>query len=321
MAAEQEVSAAVRLMQERNSLMTTEKSIKVGRSFKPRPSDVFIVTYPKCGTTWVTQICHSLRSEGDMSFGEICEVVPWDVLAYDCKQDLDAEQTAEPRLFKSHEPYEVVAKNVDAPAKYIHVARDPYDAFVSFYHFLPNYMGIPDGEISLEEFCDSIFAGVSNHGQIWNFYVSYLKAMESVADRVLWVFYEDLKRDLPKEIKRIAAFMEIPLTKEFLDKVAHQASFEFMSEHHSKFDDHFVFGMCKTRMGMVEDPNFKRKGKVRKDGGTVGSKAILPESIKQRLKDKWEAIVTAETGFATYEALKEAVKARAGRQENGKKVE
>ena len=40
-----------------------------------------------------------------MDFGEITEVVPWDILAKDCDQDLDADQQCEPRLFKSHEPW------------------------------------------------------------------------------------------------------------------------------------------------------------------------------------------------------------------------
>jgi|AntAceMinimDraft_1070359.scaffolds.fasta_scaffold258506_1 hypothetical protein len=37
------------LMALRNSRMHSEASMKAGREFKPRPSDVFIVTYPKCG--------------------------------------------------------------------------------------------------------------------------------------------------------------------------------------------------------------------------------------------------------------------------------
>ena len=61
--------------------MLTEESIHHGRGFKPRPSDVFVVTYPKCGTTWVQQIMHMLRSNGNMNFGEVTEVIPWDVVA------------------------------------------------------------------------------------------------------------------------------------------------------------------------------------------------------------------------------------------------
>jgi len=76
----------------RNMNMESDESKINGTSkFKPNSSDVFIVTYPKCGTTWMTQICHMLRG-GDMNFGEITEVVPWDVMTLTCGQDLNAEQ-------------------------------------------------------------------------------------------------------------------------------------------------------------------------------------------------------------------------------------
>ena len=156
---------ALELMSTRNQRMHSAKSVEVGRSFKPRPTDVFVVTYPKCGTTWMTQICNSIRSGGRMDFGEICEVVPWDILAKDCGQDLDAEQvggaSGAPRLFKSHEPYSKIAKG----AKYIYVARNPMDALISFHRFLPAYAGLPPGAISIEEFVAAIFAGASRPGR------------------------------------------------------------------------------------------------------------------------------------------------------------
>ena len=126
--------AAMAILGERNGRMHSAESVRVGRAFRPRATDVFVVTYPKCGTTWVSAICHFLRSDDD-DFGEITEVVPWDVVAHDCGQDLDAAQVAAPRLFKSHEGADEIAKG----AKYVYVARDPRDAFVSFYNFLPAF--------------------------------------------------------------------------------------------------------------------------------------------------------------------------------------
>ena len=108
-----------------------EASTEYGLSFKPRPSDVFIVTHGKCGTTWMSQICHMLRG-GDMNFGEITEVVPFDVRAKLFGQDLDADQVRHPRLFKSHSARDKIAKG----GKYIYVARKPEDIFVSASHYM-----------------------------------------------------------------------------------------------------------------------------------------------------------------------------------------
>ena len=63
----------------------------------------------------------------------------------DCGQDLNADQGFRPRCYKSHETYEEVGKG----GRYIYVARDPKDAFYSFFKFLPAYMGI---EVSANSF-------------------------------------------------------------------------------------------------------------------------------------------------------------------------
>ena len=78
--------------------ISAESRLK-GSQFKPRESDIFIVTYLKCGTTWMQQIVHQLKTGGDMSFDEITDVVPCIELAYDLQCDLDREQKY-PRLVK-----------------------------------------------------------------------------------------------------------------------------------------------------------------------------------------------------------------------------
>ena len=78
-------------------MLEIEGDIAKGLNFKPRPSDVLIVTPPKCGTTWMQQIVHQLRTGGDMAFHEISEVVPFIEFAHAMHVDLEAEQTKNPR--------------------------------------------------------------------------------------------------------------------------------------------------------------------------------------------------------------------------------
>jgi hypothetical protein len=92
-----DVSAGMQLMMQRLSDFITEEGVSRGLSFKPRSDDVFVVTSPKCGTTWMQQILHQLRSGGDMSFEDVYDVVPFIEFAYDIEIDLEAEHKYQPR--------------------------------------------------------------------------------------------------------------------------------------------------------------------------------------------------------------------------------
>ena len=287
---------------ERNSRMHSAESVARGRSFAPRASDVFVVTYPKCGTTWMTQICHQLRTGGDEAFGEITEVVPWDVLALDCGQDLDADQRAFPRVFKSHES----AGEVAPGAKYIYVARDPEDAFVSFYHFLPAYMQL-DGDLTMEQFAEAVFGGLSHSGGIWDHFVGWW-ARRADREHVLWVCFEDLKDDLPGETARVAKFLGGGCgAAARVSAAVERSTYAYMSARQSQFDDHFVFDNVKEQMGFAPDVRCGAS-KVRKGGGKVGGRSEIPPRVRQMLRDRWRTTVEAKTGLKSYDALREAVR-------------
>lgn len=76
---------------------STEESRKKALLFQPRPSDIIIATSPKCGTTWMQQIIHQLRTGGDTDFANIALEVPWIESAHDDKLDIDANQKGTPR--------------------------------------------------------------------------------------------------------------------------------------------------------------------------------------------------------------------------------
>lgn len=294
---------ALSLMDVRNRSMHTEESTSAGRSFAPRASDVFVVTYPKCGTTWVTQIVHALRTGASMDFGEITEVCPWDIMACICEQDLDADHVASPRVFKSHEAWCSVAKG----GRYIYVARNPLDAFYSFFKFLPSFCGLEQGDLDEQTFAAAIFAGTSHSGQIWNHFLGWWEQRHR--EDVLWVFFEDLVADLPNEVKRIARFAGIDATPELIDAVVGVSSFESMSSAANKFhyDDHFIRSFIYPRMGIASDAQ-QEIIKVRTGGGKVGSRKSIPHSLRQRLDDKWAAVLAKPTGCAGYDAFRERFK-------------
>lgn len=267
----------------RLGLMTTPESKNAGLAFQPSNDDVFIVTYPKCGTTWVSFIAHCLRTRGDTNFGEITEVVPWTICALDCGQNLNDVQVALPRLFKSHESYDDVPKG----GKYIYVVRNPEDVCLSFYNFLLSYAQVDPASVSIEDFTTHLFAGRgSNSGRIWEHYLSFYERKDD--SNVLWIFYENILINPEKEIERIAAFMNISLDGELREMVLAQSSLSFMKKISSKFDDHFVFDACKSRMGFPPEATVS-VGKVHKGVADAG-KTSLSVEILRTLKDEWEKV-------------------------------
>ncbi len=81
----------------------TRERLKELESFTLYEDDVFVVTYPKCGTTWTQQILKLVRSNGQQDDTVLKLSVPW---LEDSGVSLDCEYVIKPRGFKSHMPYD-----------------------------------------------------------------------------------------------------------------------------------------------------------------------------------------------------------------------
>ena len=273
----------------------TEKGAKAGQEIAVRSSDIFISTPVKCGTTWLQQICHQLRSGGDMDFQEICDVAPCIEMATDIGQDPSAEQPYEPRLFKTHfwEP--------DTPkgGRYIAIARHPHDAAVSFFKFVENWMFAP-GEISADTFIQTVFLGMGEPRALLDFPSWYHHTVSWWPRRhdpnVLFLFYEDLREDLEGQVKRIADYMGIS-DLNVMTQAVEKSTFAFMKEHEDQFDEN-RFKQARNELCGVPKEAGKGVGKVRRAGG---ERHLMSGDTKAALDARWEKICLPVFGAATYE--------------------
>ena len=115
--------------------------------YQPRPTDIIITPFGKCGTIWTQQIFHTLRTRGDMEFDDISRVVPWLETSLGLGIDINAEQKVEPRGFKSHLSYDKIPQG----ARYINVIRHPVDASYSAFRFMEGWYLEP-GAVSADEY-------------------------------------------------------------------------------------------------------------------------------------------------------------------------
>ncbi|CAD7704407.1 unnamed protein product, partial [Ostreobium quekettii] len=212
-------SEGIRNLRKRLAGLDTEEGRMKAFQFKPRTDDVFIVTCAKAGTTWMQQIVHGLRTGGSMDFDEISLVIPHIELAHDAGYtDLDAEQVALPRVYKTHFWYDHTPKG----ARYIYVVRDPKDMSLSFFHFMQSWFFEP-GEVSLLEFLEEFVlargkpVSVMQNASFWDNIASWWP--HRLDPNVLWLHYEDLKQDLPACVKLVAEFIGKGAEDEDLQKL------------------------------------------------------------------------------------------------------
>jgi len=277
-------------MHERMQNFATPEGWQLGLDYKPDPTDVFIVTPPKCGTTWMQQIVHGLRTRGSMDFDEVCRVVPWINMAHDVGIDIYAPQVADPRAFKTHCTLDEVPKG----GKYIVVVRDPSDALLSEYHFLEGVF-FERGSITLEAFARGHFIP---RREIWKHVLSFWGRRKD-AD-VLPLCYENMKADLPRTIEKVANFVGIRLADELRQIVLRQSDMKFMLEHKDQFEDHII---RKARSAAMRLPPDGRLDKVRE--GQVGeSKNRVPGEIVKELNRVWLEEITPKIGLNSYEDLR-----------------
>ncbi|MEH6587032.1 MAG: sulfotransferase domain-containing protein [Halioglobus sp.] len=279
-------------LQEKLQLLFTEDGVNAGLKFQPRPSDIIISPFAKCGTTWIQQIVHGLRSHGSMDFGEITEVTPWLEAAVDLGLDLDAEQVASPRAFKSHLPWDKIPKG----GKYICVFRDPMRALLSMYKFFEGWLMEP-GAIDFEDFAHEHFLARRAPGGYWHHLVTWLSQKDN--RQVLLLSYEQMQESFEPEMERIATFMGIKLGEELAQIVKRQSSLSFMQEHGSHFDDHFL---QLKRNPVMDLPLQSSSSKV----ASQESRASRPQPSEQliaAMQARWNEEVRPATGLANYSEL------------------
>lgn len=227
--------------------------------FKTRPDDVFIVTYPKSGTTWMQMIAWQLKSGGSLDFRHIEDVVPF--LDRCGPAELPRLEALEsPRFFKSHLSHE----NLPRGGRYIYVVRNLKDVVVSYYYhyrLMENFRGGLDVFVKM-------LVGRRAQGGSWAEHVIPWLERRGEPD-VLFLSYDEMQQDLAGTIRRVAHFSGLTLDEARLPQIMEHCGVAFMKKLESRFDPRL------SRHG-----NFVRKG-------TTG------EGLRE-LDEKLQAQLTAE---------------------------
>ena len=203
------------------------------KNLQLRPEDLFIVTYPKCGTTWTQQIVKLITNDGKDDGTTVAEAIPWlEEAGKVLPSGMKVDEMPSPRYFKSHTPYHMMPGGVPhtSPAKYIYVARNPKDAAVSLY-FHTRRLPIFEYTGPWDHFLQLFTGGKVEFGLWFDHILEWWKHKDD--PNVLFLKYEDMKKDLLGAVRSIAEFICHELKQETLEEIVKQSTFESMKANPS----------------------------------------------------------------------------------------
>uniref|UniRef100_A0A8W7P036 Sulfotransferase domain-containing protein n=1 Tax=Anopheles coluzzii TaxID=1518534 RepID=A0A8W7P036_ANOCL len=234
------------------------------RDFRVYDDDVWIVTYPKCGTTWTQEMVWLIAHDLDyqtardvnlntrshfLEIGAIADKIPVDTVTV-------AASMKRPRHIKSHLPMALLPRQLwTVKPRIVYVARNPKDVAVSYLHHYRMIMGYRGTK---EAFLDGLledrvmFCPQIRHAlDFWT-----LKEEPNV----LFLTYESMKRDLRSVLPKVCTFFGKSFTDEQLDALAVHLSFDQMK-------------------------SLYLKGKQRED--TLSNSLLFLQKIHQQTTTKW----------------------------------
>ena len=213
-----------------------------------RDDDIIIATYGKSGTTWLQQIVSQLIFNAAENM-EVAEMSPWLDLRIPPKEvKLPAvEQQQHRRFIKTHLPVDALV--FSPKAKYIYIGRDGRDVVWSLYNHHANankfwYEALNDTpgrvgpriEKPTENIVEYFRDWLNKDGfPFWSFWENMRSWWEiRNLSNVHLIHFAKLKEDMPGEIKKLAAFLDIEIDPETWNTILEHCSFDYMKRNSVK---------------------------------------------------------------------------------------
>jgi Sulfotransferase domain. len=220
----------------------------IWNDFNFRDDDIIIATYAKSGTTWTQQIVAQMLYGGDPELA-VAELSPWldlRVPPKDAKLPMVEAQTGR-RIMKTHLPVDALV--VSPQAKYLYIGRDGRDVLWSMYNHHVNanaawYAALNDTPGRVGPAIEPPPADIRDYWHdwlardghpFWPFWHS-VRSWWAIRElpNVMFVHFNDLKRDMPGEMRRIAAFLGIAIDESRWHDIVEYCTFDWMKKNATK---------------------------------------------------------------------------------------
>lgn len=177
------------------------ENVRSALSYEPREGNVFIVSYPKCGTTWLHHIVLNILSGGTLSPSAIERERKDAFLEFAGAESIRHAGASTPII--THLPPHKAPYSADA--KYIYVTRNPYDCCVSYYYHCKGFPWYHFAEGTFSEFFDMFVRGKVDYGDYFDHLLPWYERRHD--PNVLFIPYEEVKKDTSHWVLRTADFL------------------------------------------------------------------------------------------------------------------
>lgn len=211
-----------------------------------RPDDVFVVTPPKSGTTWMQTIVALLFSADPGVETELSVKMPWvDIRVREMDEVAERlEAMAHRRSMKSHTPLDGLP--IDDDAQYLCVFRHPLDAHFSFRQHVRNIpapwfaMWYPEDDPNghtFRRFLDGGPEGFDMDLLPLAHILQHYKAALALQSRpnVSLFHFADMTRDLAGVFAEVAALLGITHSGSIMTQLIETATFDNMKQNAARF--------------------------------------------------------------------------------------
>ncbi|HEV8149296.1 MAG TPA: sulfotransferase domain-containing protein [Gemmatimonadales bacterium] len=249
----------------------SRESFERAELYRPSGEDVFVATQMKCGTTWMLHLVYQVlrRGAGDLveSGTALHAVCPWlegrKTVALGDAPLVGSERPS--RIIKTHFPVSLCPYTPEA--RYLYVVRHPVSCFASCADFIAENAGrlAPRRELIEQWFC-------SDELMWWGTWPAHVEGWWQLSQQrsnVLFVSFEEMKRDLAGVVRQVAGFLGQPLGEGELAQVVKKCGFAYMQEHQEAFEMH------PPQLLGADAELFVR--------GTADRHRDVPEAMRQRL--------------------------------------
>lgn len=169
--------------------------------FEAQGEDIILVSYPKCGTKWVQQLLQLIVNGGKSAphYIEFMKRTPM----IEITGELVFEREASPRLLRTHLPLSGIRCNNDA--KFVYVARNPWDCCTSFFHHHRNWPWSGYKDFTFDEFFNCFINGEAVFGDFFDHLLPWYHRRNN--SNVLFLTYEEMKENSRGTVLELARFL------------------------------------------------------------------------------------------------------------------